>query len=225
MLAATRSSGSRAIGQPLELNSGEMTIRLAEAVTGFHFSFEAGNQRAALEDLHRLVLELGGHLNGTSYQQHLRALGLDRFVWRPTILQIARDLRYDPAIHTTADAWHNRAKTVLGPYLRVDGPSINQRLRRVNALAQALGAAPVACAPAKTIHSVKGMQFPAVCVVMTPQTAKGILEYLESGDPVKHAESAREIYVAASRAERLLAIAVPKSLAYRVRGPHRQYRR
>jgi superfamily I DNA/RNA helicase len=193
-----------------------MTIRLAEAVTDFHFSFEAGNQRHALEELHRIVLELEGDLEGISYHQHLKALGFDRFVWRPRILQLARDLRYDPAVYATADAWHDRAKAVLAPCLPAGGPSINQRLRKTNELAGALRAAPAACTPAKTIHSVKGMQFPAVCVVMTSKKAKGILDYLETGSPADCAEDSREIYVAASRAERLLVIAIPKSQAKRL---------
>jgi DNA helicase II / ATP-dependent DNA helicase PcrA len=55
-----------------------------------------------------------------------------------------------------------------------------------------------------------------VCVVMTVATAKGIIDYLETGSPAEQAESAREIYVAASRAERLLVIAAPKSQADRL---------
>lgn len=217
VLAATRKSGCRAIGQPPESNSNEMTIRLAEAITDFHFSFEAGNQRAALEELHRIVLELEGHLNGISYHQHLKAQGTDHFVWRPRILQLARELRYNTTIYPTADAWHDRAKTLLAPCLPAGGSSIHQRLRKTKDLADALCIAPSSCSPARTIHSVKGMQFPAVCVVMTAQTAKGILDYLETGNPVEHAESSREIYVAASRAERLLTIAVPKAQAKRLK--------
>ncbi len=184
VLAATRSSGCRAIGQPAESNSQEMVIRLAEAVTDFHFSFEAGNQRAALEELHRIVLELEGHLSGTSYHQYLKAQGLDRFIWRPRILQLARDLRYDPAVYATADAWHDRAKAVLAPCVPAGGSSINQRLRKTKDLSSALGIALAACTPAKTIHSVKGMQFPAVCVVMTSQTAKGIAIFVYYVDRV-----------------------------------------
>lgn len=216
VLAATRSSGCRAIGQPIESNSNEMTLRLAGAVTDFHFSFDSGNQQEALKELHHIVLELGGHLNGVSYHQHLKTQGIDRFIWRPCIIQLAHQLRYDPAIYPSIDAWHDRAKELLAPYLPVGGSSINQRLRKSKKLAETLGVAPQVCSPAKTIHSVKGMQFPAVCVVMTSSTAKGILDYLETGNPVDYAESSREIYVAASRAERLLAIAVPKSQSQRL---------
>ena len=55
-----------------------------------------------------------------------------------------------------------------------------------------------------------------VCVVMTKQTAKRIIDFLETGAKPEHAEEAREIYVAASRAKRLLVLAVPSSQAARL---------
>jgi ATP-dependent exoDNAse (exonuclease V) beta subunit len=61
------------------------------------------------------------------------------------------------------------------------------------------------------------MEFPAVCVVMTISTTRKILDYLEAGSPADCAEEARKIYVAASRAQRLLAIATPKSQAERLK--------
>ena len=69
---------------------------------------------------------------------------------------------------------------------------------------------------AHTIHSVKGMEFPAVCVVTTARTLKGILDFLENGTPIEKAEDARELYVAASRAQKLLVFAAPKSQANRL---------
>ena len=51
---------------------------------------------------------------------------------------------------------------------------------------------------------------------MTKQTAKGIVDFLETGAEPANAENAREIYVGASRARRLLAIAVPSSQAARL---------
>jgi len=84
-------------------------------------------------------------------------------------------------------------------------------------LATALAVAPTSSPSARTIHAVKGMEFSAVCVVMTSATAKGILDYLETGNPKEHAENSREIYVAASRAQRLLVIAAPKSQASRLK--------
>lgn len=61
-----------------------------------------------------------------------------------------------------------------------------------------------------------GMEFPAICVVMSTSTAKGIIDFL-TGDDAADNEEARKIYVGASRAQRLLAIALPRTQAPRLR--------
>ena len=215
VLAATRNSGSNAIGQPVVKAKQDLTFRLAEAVSDFHFAFEAGNQKSAIEDVHKIILEVEGRLSGKSYHQCLSAYEIKPDEWRPQVLHILRTLRYDPDIYADTDAWHGRAKELLAPYLPANGPSIAQKLKRNKDIAGVLVAAPAACPPARTIHSVKGMEFPAVCVVTVAQTLKGVLDYLETGAPAKSAETARELYVAASRAQRLLAIATPRSQSAR----------
>ena len=69
---------------------------------------------------------------------------------------------------------------------------------------------------ARTMHSVKGLEFPAICVVLTSSKARGIITHLESEPDQSYAESARELYVGSSRAERLLVIACPKSQSKRL---------
>jgi len=106
---------------------------------------------------------------------------------------------------------------VLAPWLLAgEGRSINQRLRSNKDLPKALAKSPPTGHSARTIHSVKGMEFPAVCVVLSTKTAKGILEYLSGSGGADSEEEARKIYVGASRAQRLLAIATPKSQATRL---------
>jgi hypothetical protein len=61
------------------------------------------------------------------------------------------------------------------------------------------------------------MEFPAVCVVLTARTAGNILDLLEGVTSTGADEDVRELYVGASRAERLLAIAIPKSRASRLK--------
>lgn len=211
ILAATRASGSKAIGQPPELKSEHAVIRLANAVTDFHFSFSEGNRRAALEALHKTVLLIEGHLNGQSYHQYLADHDLKPGTWRPRIIALAQALRFDPAVHPDPAAWHTHAKQTLAPGLKTGVGSINQRLRAHPELGEALAEAPAQSCPAKTIHSVKGLEFDGACVVMTKQTAKGIIDFLETGAGHEYAEEAREIYVGASRARRLLVVAVPSS--------------
>ena len=54
-----------------------------------------------------------------------------------------------------------------------------------------------------------------MCVILTSNKAGAILEHLEVGSP-DAAEGARKIYLAASRAQRLLVMAVPKSRVARL---------
>ncbi len=210
VLAATRNGGSNAIGQPAVKAKMDLTFRLAEAVTGFYFAFESGNQKSAIEEVHKIILELEGRLSGRTYHQCVVAHDLRPDEWRPQVLCILRALRYDPDVFADADVWHSRAKELLAPCLPADGLSISQKLKRNRDISRVLAVAPATYPPAKTIHSVKGMEFPAVCVVTVPQTLKGVLDYLEAGDPADQAETARELYVAASRAQRLLVIAAPQ---------------
>lgn len=121
-----------------------------------------------------------------------------------------------PERFASVEAWHDEARRLLAPLLPDDGQSINQRLRRNGEIDKALSVAPSSGHAARTIHSVKGMEFPAICVVMSPSTAKGIIDFLV-GDAGGDNEEARKIYVGASRAQRLLAIAVPQSQAPRLR--------
>lgn len=215
VLAATRNSASNAIGQPVAKVKRDLTLRLAETVSDFYFAFESGNQKSALEEFHKIILELQGRLSGKSYHQCLIANDLKPDEWRPQMLQLLRALRFDPKIYADADAWHDRAKHLLGPFLPAVSPSISQKLKKNKDIADILTLAPAVCSPAKTIHSVKGMEFPAVCVVTVAHTLKGILDYLETGAPVEKSEMARELYVAASRAQRLLTIAAPRSQSER----------
>jgi len=216
VLAATRASGARAVGQPPESTSQDLLMCLAQTITDFHFCSEIGNRKSALEDIHKIVVKIEGRLNGKSYHQYLKDENVSPDTWRPRILQLARELRFEASIFANADAWHAKAKELIAPTCDADGPTINQRLKKNASLATALAVPAPTFPSARTIHSVKGQEFSAVCVVMTPTTATGIMDYLENGQRSEHAEDAREIYVAASRAERLLAIAVPKSQADRM---------
>jgi hypothetical protein len=183
-------------------------------VTGFHFAFETGNRKELLEEVHCVVLEIEGRMGPKTYHQYLAAEGIEPSAWRPRILKLVRELRYDPASYPNPDAWHARAKELLAAHLPPTGQSIAQRLKHNKGLATALAVPPVSIPPAQTIHAVKGMEFPGVCVVMTSSTTQNILSYLETG--VNVSEAARKIYVAASRAKRLLVIAMPSKHAERL---------
>lgn len=216
VLAATKGSSSSAIGQSAAKRRRDLTFRLAEAVRDFHSSFESGDQKSALEEVHKIILELNGRLPGMSYYQCVSAYKITPDEWRPQALHILRALRYDPDVFNDTDAWLSRARELLASYLPKEVPSISQKLKKNGDIVGVLIRPRVKRPPAKTIHSVKGMEFPAVCVVTVPQTLKSILDYLETGAPADKAEMARELYVAASRAQRLLVIATPRTQSNRL---------
>ncbi len=216
VVSATRRTGSNALGHPQDLGVRDLSYRLAVAVSDFHFSFEVGGRKEALVAIHRIMLELSGQMGGKTYHQHLAEESVAPETWRPDALALAQALRFSPERFATAEVWHDEARRLLAPLLPADGPSINQRLRRNGDLGKALSVAPAAGHPARTIHSVKGMEFPAICVVMSPSTAKGIIDFL-TGSVAGDNEEARKIYVGASRAQRLLAIALPRTQAHRLR--------
>jgi DNA helicase II / ATP-dependent DNA helicase PcrA len=214
VLASTRTSASKAIGQPTIEPTVHMTLLLAEAAMNYHFAFAVGNRRDALVNLHRIVLLVQGRISALGgYHSYLLSEGLEDGRWRPEIIALANGLRFDRA--DTADQWLGRARNLLVAGLVVSS-TINQRLKGHADLTTALARAPTNSPPARTIHSVKGQEFPGVCVVMTTKTAGAIIDLLEGQTSTDADEEARKIYVGASRAERLLAIAVPKSRAARL---------
>ncbi len=216
VVSATRRTGANALGHPQDTGVRDLSYRLAVAVSDFHFSFEIGGRKEALVAIHRIMLELGGGMGGKTYHQHLTDTEVSPESWRPAALALAQALKFSPERFATAEAWHDEARRLLAPLLPAGGPSINQRLRRNGDLDKALSVAPTSGHAARTIHSVKGMEFPAICVVMSPSTAKGIVDFL-TGDAAVDNEEARKIYVGASRAQRLLAIALPRTQAPRLR--------
>lgn len=214
VLSATQASAAKAIGLPPVKAGAHLTLLLAEATMSYHFSFALGRRKEALVSLHRVILIVVGRIaTPGDYLDYLISKGLEHGGWRPKIIELAHSLRFQDS-DTPAD-WLQRARSVLSPFV-AGSLNINQRLRNHNKLASILASAAHASCPARTIHSVKGLEFPAVCVVLTSKTFGRILDFLEGiGSPDTEEES-RKIYVAASRAERLLAIAVPKGHASRL---------
>lgn len=217
IVAATKQSSSAAAGQPLPSGSNHRSIRLAEAVTRFHFAVGFNDMRDAIDGVHQILLELEGHLDSQSYHQFLTENEIEHSSWRPKIISILRALRFDSTKHTDARAWLTAARDLLSNELGGStGQSLSQSLKWNKGLEGVLASVPALAPIPRTIHSVKGMEFPAVCVVTT-KTLKRILDFLETGEPVEAAEEARKLYVAASRAKRLLVIAAPKSQTERLR--------
>jgi hypothetical protein len=125
-------------------------------------------RKQAMEVLHGIVLELGGKMGEKTYHQYIAAESLKPEDWRPAIMGLLQSLHFDPARDADADAWLTRARTEMAPYLGNSGGSIAHKLRKHQALAAILTCNPMSGLSARTIHSVKGMEFPGVCVVSLP---------------------------------------------------------
>ena len=143
VLAATKASGAAAVGQPRPSGRRDRAVVLAEAVVNFHFASGFIDVKTALERVHEIVLDLEGHLFGTSYQEYLSANDVEAASWRPRIIALLRDLRFDPARHSDARAWHAAAKDVVGKSVSIsDGKTVAQKLKWNAAIETALYAAP-----------------------------------------------------------------------------------
>lgn len=214
VLASRRITAAKAIGQPSLEESEHITLVLAKAVTDFHFSFGLGNRRETLAGLHRAVLLTQNKIGSLGeYHEYVAANALDDGSWRPGIIEVASALRFRDGMN--AAGWLTIARDRLAPGFAGAG-TIGRRLRSHPKLAAALANPPVDFHPARTIHSAKGLEFPAVCIVLTIKKAGDILAHLEGVGGADAGEDARKIYVGASRAQRLLVVAVPKSKASRL---------
>lgn len=212
VLASTWASAGNAVGRPFSDAGNDKTLILVDAVMSFQFTFEAGNRREALAHLHRAVLLVRGAISNVgAYSNYVATCGLDDGSWRPTTIEIGQRLHLRRG--EQPEEWLQRARDLLDSDL-VGDSTINQRLRSHPKLGSMLVEASPTALPARAIHAVKGLEFPAVCVILTAKTAGGILDVLTGATiDAKLVEDTRKIYVAASRAERLLAIAAPKSRA------------
>ncbi|MFZ2869982.1 UvrD-helicase domain-containing protein [Zavarzinia sp.] len=210
VLAATWVSASNAAGRRAVSAGNNKTLLLAQSVVGFMNAFEAGNRREALARLHCAVLTIRGHIsNAGDYGKHLNKAEIESSGWRPEIIALGQELY--PKSGEAIDQWLERARTLLDKDL-VGTSTINQRLKIHTDLGSILSTLQATDLPARSIHDVKGLEFPAICVVLAPQTVGKIIGVLTGASIAhEHVEDARKIYVAASRAERLLAIATPKN--------------
>ncbi len=218
VIAATKASANAAVGNLKPVKKRDKVIRLAEAVAGFRLAPTFQELTAILQEVHQIVLELEGKLVDISYHEYIKESEIDDISWRPRILSLIEGLQFNSRVHFDARSWHDHVKSYLSSEIKtVEGGSISQKLRWNSELESVLKVRKQSVVKAKTIHSVKGKEFPSVCVVTTAQTLKGVLDFLENGEPKDKSEEARKLYVAVSRAQKYLVIAAPKSQAKRLK--------
>lgn len=214
--AKTRATGQRAVGIVAQDIGNALGPRLADAALSFQQAAAPKEKRDALVQVHKVALTLSGKMNGRTYHQTLIDEEITDLSWRGDMVNILRALEFDPAEGHTREDWVKRARDCMKPFLDTSSGSIKVKIPNSKKLDDILELKSVQGLNPHTIHEIKGKEYPAMCVVMTSKTAKGILDHLEGKDD-KMAEEAREIYVAASRAEKLLVIACLKSQVDRLR--------
>jgi DNA helicase-2/ATP-dependent DNA helicase PcrA len=217
LTAKTRSSGLKAIGAYTELIGQSLSLRLADAVMKFHHAEAIKDLFNAITVTHQITMIVAEKLNGRTYHQMVSEDNLEALRWRGQIVKILRSLRFDASLGHTRSEWIARARKLMSVFLPATGAgTIAQKLRNLGPLDDILGSVPTLGLCARTIHEVKGRQFEGICVVLTSAKAKGIVTHLEEEPDDSMAEDARELYVAASRARKLLVIACPRSQAKRL---------
>lgn len=142
----------------------------------FHGAFSVGNRREALDRLHGAVLMVRGQIaTAGEYRSYRARFQVDDGPWRPEIISIGQELR--PDLAERADQWLTRARELLGKDL-VGSASIATRLKRTDNLGALLSMDQASDIRARSIHDAKGLEFPAMCVVLSPRTGGKIIDVL-----------------------------------------------
>lgn len=217
LVARTRSSANKANGAVNHDVGGAEILRLADATMKFqHLSSPAEKLKAVVE-AHKISLSIAGELKNKTYHQALNELEIEELALRGQFVKILESLKYDESAGNNRNEWVQRARAQYGPFLPAGERTISQRLRNEANLDRILGNGPSTELVTKTIHEVKGKEFPAVCVVLTTAALNSVLTHLEKEPDEEWAEEARTLYVAASRAKDLLVFACPKSQSDRLK--------
>lgn len=216
LIAKTHSSGSKAIGSFAGTFGRSLSLRLACAVMKFQHAGCAKDQLEAITETHSIIMKLSERLQGRTYHQVVSEDNIETLSWRGHVVKILQSLRFEKAEGHTRLEWIIRARSALNVFLPAGAGSIAQKLRNESKLDEILAKASTTEIQVRSVHEVKGKQYQGICIVLTSATTNGILTHLESEPDESMAEEARVLYVAASRAQKLLVFACPKSQSARL---------
>lgn len=217
LIAKTRSSCYKANGVVSDGSGGSDSMILANAAMKYQYSSNSFEKLKAVTVAHKLSLAVAGELEDRTYHQAVNDLELEELSWRGQFVKILEELKFNAIEGNNRNEWIQRARSQFSPFLPTGGRTISQRLRNEAKLDQVLGIGPSTDLLSRTIHEVKGKEYPAVCVVLTSASLKSILTHLEEEPDEVWAEEARTLYVAASRAKQLLVFACPRSQSNRLK--------
>jgi hypothetical protein len=224
VLAHARSSARNACGLHAEAEGGDSKVaKLARATGTYHAKATSGRAReACLLTVEETLLDLMGQYDGqASVARAAEHHGIERRWLRRTALRLITCLQ--PTCADSQDgrvAWVAALRDAVTSLALTFGAGVtvtryfrmpphaewSQFLRPHTNLAAVSWA---------TIHEAKGSEHGAVCVVIPPGDYTEPL--VAAWESRTDSESKRVIYVGVTRAEKLLAIAVPASFLARVR--------
>jgi DNA helicase-2/ATP-dependent DNA helicase PcrA len=217
IVAKTKSSGNKANGIVRDAVGRTEVMKLADAAMKFQYSLSLTEKLKAVVEAHKISLSIAGELENKTYHQAINDLDIENLALRGQFVKILGSLKYDVDDGNNRNEWVQRARTQYSPFLPAGGRTISQILRNEAKLDDVLGFGPSTDLVSKTVHEVKGKEYPAVCIVLTSSSLKSILTYLEEEPNEEWAEEARVLYVAASRAQELLVFACPRSQSKRLK--------
>lgn len=215
ILAHRRRLAEVAAGAPPQLSgAGGRLARLARLVVTFHTPAASGKQReATLRATIRLLMGIEGWPDDdiTSLRPLVESPEVDR-AYRRKAVEVLAEL---PSSHTATgvDGWADRARTLVAGLVALPaGKSIKQVLPSGGDWYEELNVPPPVDVPCATVHEAKGRDYEAVCLVLEKDSAEAV------GDWEKRmsSEVLRVLYVGATRAKKMLAIAAPDDLLRRV---------
>jgi len=217
LLAHKRLVAERASGAPRQISSSDGKLaRLARLVVGFQAKASTGKQReVTLKGMIRLLMELEG-LDDDEILA-LRPIANspeDERKYRRKALEVLSGL---PPTHAGvgADGWAALARALVGKMVKLPGTkTIQQALPSKADWHLELEAAPSSGIPCATIHEAKGRDYDGVCLVLEKNSEDAVTDWEKQATATS--EALRVLYVGATRAKRLLVIALPTELAARV---------
>ncbi|MEW8544126.1 MAG: ATP-dependent helicase [Candidatus Thiodiazotropha endolucinida] len=219
--SALRASGVTTVSN--DLGTSKVSI-LARAVAGFWASSGSNHDKeVALRHVERLILQLMGIIdNNEPLQRAIEQNGIDARWLRRLSLELV--MAIPSKCDDTDDARSEWLSAMLNSVRNLglaygDGKSERRFFRRPsnNHWCQILTNKSVPDLRCATVHEAKGREYEAVCLVIPPNRApQNHTEQLMSAwERGSNDESKRVAYVAVTRAEKMVSIAIPK--AYRAR--------
>lgn len=220
VLAHGRRIARRACGlAPASNVGGDSKVTQMARVVGAFWSPSASNRarKAALQTVERIVLDMMGKIDsGESPRRAAERNGIDRRWLRRTALELITRL---PKSCDDTDDGRGQWVTALHDEIRRhrltyrEGSSERRYFRTPpnaewNQHLQGADIGEVKCA---TIHEAKGREFHAVCVVIPPDRGGNnyTAQLFDAWERRANDEAKRVIYVGITRAEKLVALAVP----------------